>query len=1149
MKQFLAILLLFLFFVGDVFSGPGDTTVVQTLTFSDITKRRGVWTFPDTSHSFRKILMYQTLKCDHATTQDGYACGEWDYVYYNYLYDHTGVLDSSLITIPKFKVNGLSPDTFAYSNVASYTYQNNWQYSIVYDSTITENAYTPDTGNIILNHTLQSSLKTTFSQYLWTQSELSAAGLTAGTIDKLKLDIAALGSDLDFLKIEIKHTNLNQLTIDDYETGLQTVYEHNTSFSTVGLNEINFINSFVWDGASNIVIQISYKNSASGTNTSVYGDTTSFQSAVYSTQIDNYLSFNGPDYVEVPVTTIATLDSFVTISFWQYGDPAMQPQNDYCFEAGDANDKRVLGTHLPWSNGSVYWDAGSGTYDRINKATPSPDYYKGKWNHWAYTKNVHTGTMKMYVNGVLWHSGTGKTRDISGITKFKIGASRNADKSYDGFINDFRVWNKDLDLATINAWMNKDVDASHPYYSNLIAYYKFDQETGIIANDNSSFSINASIFGLPERKTLVGSENFRNLVGSNERPNITFVQGNYITHKDSVLNIDSTMNSPLSIFVYTDSTLAPLATDTLLIWDYGYTYTYQNGVLFDSTFIAPTDSLFNGTISYWSAPFEVVERYEIGRFITPYGINLDLGNGFTWVYDITDYAHLLHDTVDFQGGSQSELIDCKFVMIEGTPVRELVQMDKIWGNNGNRSYKNLADDISMSAKDIAKNPNASTYQVKTRITGHGHNSTTGNYPHCCEWKDNAHYLYVDNNLVDTWHIWKTNECAMNPVYPQGGTWPGAREGWCPGDIVHDVNFEITNFITGDTITVDYDITDVPANNVGMGNGNYLMAMHLMQYGPTNSSLDAEVYDVLTPNNSQYYSRQNPMCSDPKIVIRNSGSTTLTSLTITYGVSGGVNKVYNWSGSLDFLETEIVSLPIDKGAFWVGDGSDKFIVTVSQPNGSVDQNSLNDSYTTRFKLPDVYAENFIVFLRTNNIPGDNAYTITDIDGNVVVSKSGFAANTSYYDTLWLPMGCYELKLTDAGNDGLSYWAYTAQGAGSFKLKKNGGFFLKTFEPEFGHSISYAFTIGDITNVEENKSISEINIFPNPNSGLFTLDIVGLHGATSINVYSSVGELIHSNQLDLQGVFAQEINLNGHADGIYFIKITNDKETIIKKVIKN
>jgi hypothetical protein len=1152
MKKLLPILLLSCLFFGDLFAGPGDTITVQTLTFNDITKRRGLWTFPDTSHTFRKVLMYQTLKCDPATTQDQYACGEWDYVYYNYIYDHTGVLDSNLITIPKFKVDGSSPDTFAYSYLPSYSYSKDWQYHIVYNSVISEDTFSVGSGNIQLNHTLQSSLSTAHSQYLWKQSELIAAGLTAGSIDKLQLDLTSLGSDLNYFKIEIAHTTLNQLAVDSFETSLQTVYEYNTSFSTSGINEINFTNPFIWDGVSNIVIQFSYRNAGNGSDNVVLGDTTAFNSGIHSAQVDGFLSFNGPDYVEVPVNQIATLDSFITISFWQFGDPNLQPQSDYCFEAGDANNKRVLCTHLPWSNSNIYWDAGNdgGSYDRISKAAPSTNYFKGQWNHWAFTKNVHTGVMKIFINGHQWHTGSGKTRDFSGITNFKIGANRNAGGNYDGYINEFRVWNVDLNSSTIKAWMNKDIDPSHPNYSNLVAYYKFDEASGLVATDHSSYGNDASIFGLPDRLTFTGSDNVRNLVLTNERPNIALVQGSYNSTIDSVMILDSLMNTPLSIFVFNDSTIAPIATDTLLVWNIGYTYIYENGVAVDSIYVPATDSLFNASVSYYSAPFEVIERYEISRFITPYGINLDLGpDGFTWIYDITDYAHLLHDTVDFQGGSQSELIDCKFVMIEGTPARELVRMDKIWGNNRDHLYKNLADDTDMYAKDIEKHPQAGTFQVKTRITGHGHNSTSGNYPHCCEWKDNEHFLYVDNALVDSWHIWKTDDCALNPVYPQGGTWPGAREGWCPGDVVHDVNYEVTSFVTGDSITVDYDITDVPANDPGMGNGRYLMAMHLMQYTAANFALDAEVYDVLTPNDWEYYSRKNPMCSDPKIVIRNSGSTALTSLTITYGVSGGTNKVYTWNGNLGFMQKEIVSLPVDDGVFWVGDGSNKFTVTVSQPNGSTDQNSLNDSYTTSFTLPDVYTENFIVYLRTNNNSADNSYTITDIDGNVVYSKDGLLPNRTYFDTLKLGPGCYELKLLDSNNDGLYYWAYTAQGSGSLKIKEDGGFFLKSFESEFGHSITYAFTIGSITTVESDPSITEINVFPNPSDGLFTIDIVGMHNETTIEVFSAVGELISSESYQINGVLTQQLDLNNQADGIYLIKITNNNETIIKKVIKN
>ena len=67
-----------------------DTTIVQTLDFSDITKRRGWFTFPKDT-TYEKVLMYYTLKCDATTTQDAHLCGEWDYTTYTNLYHHKNV--------------------------------------------------------------------------------------------------------------------------------------------------------------------------------------------------------------------------------------------------------------------------------------------------------------------------------------------------------------------------------------------------------------------------------------------------------------------------------------------------------------------------------------------------------------------------------------------------------------------------------------------------------------------------------------------------------------------------------------------------------------------------------------------------------------------------------------------------------------------------------------------------------------------------------------------------------------------------------------------------------------------------------------------------------------------------------------------------
>ena len=64
----------------------------------------------------------------------------------------------------------------------------------------------------------------------------------------------------------------------------------------------------------------------------------------------------------------------------------------------------------------------------------------------------------------------------------------------------------------------------------------------------------------------------------------------------------------------------------------------------------------NETLDYFGVPFEVVDRYELSRYITPYGINLTLdSDGWAWVFDVTDYAPLLRDSVELECGNWQEL--------------------------------------------------------------------------------------------------------------------------------------------------------------------------------------------------------------------------------------------------------------------------------------------------------------------------------------------------------------------------------------------------------------------------------------------------------------------------------------------------------------
>ena len=60
--------------------------------------------------------MYYKLKCSPLTTWDQYNCGEWDYLTYTRVYNHTGLLDSTQVNGEKYLANTISPDTISITN-------------------------------------------------------------------------------------------------------------------------------------------------------------------------------------------------------------------------------------------------------------------------------------------------------------------------------------------------------------------------------------------------------------------------------------------------------------------------------------------------------------------------------------------------------------------------------------------------------------------------------------------------------------------------------------------------------------------------------------------------------------------------------------------------------------------------------------------------------------------------------------------------------------------------------------------------------------------------------------------------------------------------------------------------------------------------
>lgn len=234
------------------------------------------------------------------------------------------------------------------------------------------------------------------------------------------------------------------------------------------------------------------------------------------------LEFNGSNStVTLPAAAFFTISDEITLSMWVYGGDD-QPRADSVFYAENATGDRLLNVHLPFSDGQVYWDAGSdSSLDRISQSALA-NQYKGQWNHWVFTKNASTGDMAIYLNGDLWHSATGKTNSMSGITVARLG-SQISDKNYSGIIDDVRIYNVSYDATEVADLFTSYATSNGVPFGWLMSYGIDPSEVGAQSNMDAD-SQNSELEWIFGTDPLVGDSPIKTLTSSDNVMTITYTR-------------------------------------------------------------------------------------------------------------------------------------------------------------------------------------------------------------------------------------------------------------------------------------------------------------------------------------------------------------------------------------------------------------------------------------------------------------------------------------------------------------------------------------------------------------------------------------------------------------------------------------------------
>jgi len=215
------------------------------------------------------------------------------------------------------------------------------------------------------------------------------------------------------------------------------------------------------------------------------------------------------DWVELPPDSMP-LGNAISLSFWAFGGDRL-PASTSVFYAADASRNRLLHVHLPFENGYIYFDCGNqGTssddryyldnFNRIYKPAHLEEY-RGQWSHWTFTKDITTGTMEIYLNGELWHRGTGRFLPLSKPSYVRLGCDvRDNGLFYHGRLAEVQLWEYARTEIEIRRDMYRNLQGNE---LGLRAYWPLNEGRGNIVYDKTRGANHGRVYGGTEAAWVV----------------------------------------------------------------------------------------------------------------------------------------------------------------------------------------------------------------------------------------------------------------------------------------------------------------------------------------------------------------------------------------------------------------------------------------------------------------------------------------------------------------------------------------------------------------------------------------------------------------------------------------------------------------------
>ena len=173
------------------------------------------------------------------------------------------------------------------------------------------------------------------------------------------------------------------------------------------------------------------------------------------------------------------------------------------------------------------------------------------------------------------------------------------------------------------------------------------------------------------------------------------------------------------------------------------------------------------------------------------------------------------------------------------------------------------------------------------------------------------------------------------------------------------------------------------------------------------NLDAGIIEIIAPESNYNCTNIN---ITPQVVLRNIGLNALNNVTINYKLDNGILQQLPWNGNLSSLSKDTIQLP----AFNLVQGSHTYQVYTSDPNGSTDQNTANDTKTQSFAVQNLPLTSSFSANITNFCSAPGTVTFNNLSENALGYVwdfgDGQTSTEQNPEHIYSALGTYSVTLT-------------------------------------------------------------------------------------------------------------------------------------------